>query len=160
MNQLDNARGRNYLNVCHVTTGTHRAPTKSERSQKNRSSLPELLRTIWSANTLLKICFNRIVCITPFVTSHLQNFQLIAISRNYLTTNIPTPNSITETWKFHSNEYIGLGNGKRYQTSLERTMSNQGSTEETAEWSSSGDVEEEVSELKTLTQETVNEQIG
>ena len=39
-------------------------------------------------------------------------------------------------------------------------MSNQGSTEETAERSSSGDVEEEVSELKTLTQETINEQIG
>ena len=46
MNQLDDARGRNYLNVCHVTTGTHRAPTKSERSQKNRSSLPDWHRFV------------------------------------------------------------------------------------------------------------------
>ena len=43
--------------------------------------------------------------------------------------------------------------------SVERTMSNHGTTEEIAIRSSSENVEGEVSEFQTLTQETVNEQI-
>ena len=58
----------------------------------------------------------------------------------------------------HSTDYRELRNGKRYQTSVERTMSNQGSTEEIAKRSSSENVEE-VPEFQTLTPEAVNERI-
>ena len=57
-----------------------------------------------------------------------------------------------------SNDYRELRNGKRYQTSNERIMSNHGSTEKIANRSSSQNVEE-VPEFQTLTQEAVNEQI-
>ena len=59
----------------------------------------------------------------------------------------------------NSTGYRELRNGKRYQTSIERTMSNHGSTEEIAKRSSSENVEGEVSEFQTLTQEIINEQI-
>ena len=59
----------------------------------------------------------------------------------------------------HSTDYRELRNGKLYQTSIERTMSNHGRTEEIANRSSSENVEGEVAELQTLTQEAVNEQI-
>ena len=58
-----------------------------------------------------------------------------------------------------STDYRELKNGKRYQTSIERTMSNHGSTEEIANRSSLENVEGEVAEFQTLTQEAVNEQI-
>ena len=49
-------------------------------------------------------------------------------------------------------EYRELRNGKRYQTSIERTISNHGSTEENATGIPSENVEGEVSEIQTLTQ--------
>ena len=52
-----------------------------------------------------------------------------------------------------------LRNGKRYQTSNERIMSNHGSTEEIANRSSSENFGGEIPEFQTLTQEAVNEQI-
>ena len=58
-----------------------------------------------------------------------------------------------------SADYRKLINGKRYQTSTERTMSNHGSTEELVNKSSSKNVEGEVPEFQMLTQEAVNEQI-
>ena len=56
-----------------------------------------------------------------------------------------------------SAEYRELRNGKRYQTSIQRTMSDYGSTEENATGISSKNVDVEVSEIQTLTQEVVNE---
>ena len=63
-----------------------------------------------------------------------------------------------EIWMFNPTEYRELRNGKQYPTSVERTMSNHGSTEEIANRSSSENVEGEVSDFQSLTQETVNEQ--
>ena len=60
---------------------------------------------------------------------------------------------------YHWLHYRVLRKGERYQTSIERTMSNHGSTEEIANRSSSEKVEGEVPEFQTLTQEVVNEQI-
>ena len=60
---------------------------------------------------------------------------------------------------FNSTGYRELRNGKRYQTSTERTMSNHGRTEELANRSSSEKVEGEISEFQTLTQQAANEQI-
>ena len=60
---------------------------------------------------------------------------------------------------FHSIDYRELRNGKRYQTSIERTMSNHGSTEELANRTSSENVEGEVPGFQTLTQKAFNEQI-
>ena len=60
---------------------------------------------------------------------------------------------------FDSTEYRGIRNGKRQQTSIERTMSDHGSTEEIATGISSENVEGEVFEIQTLTQEAVNEQV-
>ena len=57
----------------------------------------------------------------------------------------------------NSADYRELRNGKRYQTSIELTISDHGSTEENA--ISSETVKGEVSEIQTLTQEAVNEQI-
>ena len=59
----------------------------------------------------------------------------------------------------HSTDYKELRNGKRYQTSDEREMSNHGSTEETANRSSSENVDGEIPQIQTLTQDAVNEQI-
>ena len=59
----------------------------------------------------------------------------------------------------HSIDYRELRNAKRYQTSIDHTKSNHGSTEEIANRSSSGNVEGEVPESQTLTQEAVNEQL-
>ena len=59
----------------------------------------------------------------------------------------------------HSTDYRELRNGKRYQTSIERIMSNHGSTEEIANRISSEIVEGEIPEIQTLTQKAVNEQI-
>ena len=59
----------------------------------------------------------------------------------------------------NSTEYRELRNGKGFQTSIERTISNHGSTEEVVNGSPSENVEGEVSEFQTLTQEAVNEQI-
>ena len=58
-----------------------------------------------------------------------------------------------------STDYRELRNGKQYQASIESTMGNHGSTEEIANRSSSKNVQGEVSEIQTLTQEAVNEQI-
>ena len=58
----------------------------------------------------------------------------------------------------HSTDYRELKIGKRFQTSVERIMSNHGSTEEIANRSSSENVEGEIPEFQTLTQEVVNEQ--
>ena len=59
----------------------------------------------------------------------------------------------------HSTDYRELRTGKRYQTSIERIMSNHGSTEEVADRRLSENVVEEVPEFQTLTQEAVNEQL-
>ena len=59
----------------------------------------------------------------------------------------------------HSTDYRELRNGKRYQTSNELIMSNHGSTEEIANRSSSENIEGEIPEFQTLTQEVVNEHI-
>ena len=56
-------------------------------------------------------------------------------------------------------EYRELRNGKRYYTSIERTMSDHGSLGENLTGNSSEDVEEEVSEIQMLTEEMVNEQV-
>ena len=56
-------------------------------------------------------------------------------------------------------EYGELRNGKRYQASIELTMSDHGTTKENAIGVSSENVDGEVSESQTLTQEAVNEQI-
>ena len=56
-------------------------------------------------------------------------------------------------------DYRELRNRKRYQTSMERTMSNHGSTEEIANRSSLENVEGEITEFQALTHEAVNEQI-
>ena len=58
-----------------------------------------------------------------------------------------------------STEYSEFKNGKRQQTSIERTMSDHGSTEETETGISSENVEWEVFKIQTLTKEAVNEQI-
>ena len=58
-----------------------------------------------------------------------------------------------------STEYKKLRNGKRYQTSIEHTKCDHGSTEENAIGTSSENVEGEISKIQTLTQEAVNEQI-
>ena len=59
----------------------------------------------------------------------------------------------------HSIDYRELRNGKRYQTSIERTMSNHGGSEEITNRTSSKNVVGEVPGFQTLTQEAVNEQI-
>ena len=59
----------------------------------------------------------------------------------------------------HSTDYRELRDGKRYQTSIERIMSNHGSTEEIADRSSSKNVEGEIPEVETLKLESVNQQI-
>ena len=59
----------------------------------------------------------------------------------------------------HSTDHRELRNGKRYRTSDEREMSHHGSTEEIANRSSSEDVEGQIPDIQTLTQEAVNEQI-
>ena len=58
-----------------------------------------------------------------------------------------------------SAEYRELRDGKRYQTLIKRTMSHHGSTEQNTTTITSENVEGEVSEIQTLTQEAVNEQI-
>ena len=58
-----------------------------------------------------------------------------------------------------STDYRELGNGKRYQTSIDRIMSNHGSTEEIDNGVSSKNVEGEIPEFQTLSQEALNEQI-
>ena len=52
-----------------------------------------------------------------------------------------------------------LRNAKQYQTSIERILSNHGCTEEVANRSSSENVEGEIQEFQTLTQEAVSKQI-
>ena len=59
----------------------------------------------------------------------------------------------------HSTECRELRNEKRYQTSIERIMSNHGSSDEIANGVSSENVEGDIPEFQTLTQEAVNEQI-
>ena len=59
----------------------------------------------------------------------------------------------------NSTDYREVINGKQYQMSIERLMSNHGSREENANRSSSENVEGEVSEFQTLTQEAVVKQI-
>ena len=59
----------------------------------------------------------------------------------------------------NSAEYRELRNGKRFYTSRERTMRDHGSMEENATEIPSENVEGKKSEIQTLTQETVNEQI-
>ena len=59
----------------------------------------------------------------------------------------------------HSTDYRELRTGKRYQTSIERIMSNHGSTEEVADRRLSENVVVEVPEFQTLTQEAVNEKL-
>ena len=56
-------------------------------------------------------------------------------------------------------EYREFRNGKRYNTSVERTMNENGFFGENVTGNSSKIVEEEVSEIQTFTQEAVNEQI-
>ena len=60
---------------------------------------------------------------------------------------------------FNSIDYGELRNGKRYQTSTERIVSNHGTTEEISNRSSLENVKGEIPEIQTLTQEAVNEQI-
>ena len=55
--------------------------------------------------------------------------------------------------------YRDLRNGRRYQTSIELKMRAHGSTEENGSGISSENFGGEVSEIQTLTQEAVNEQI-
>ena len=56
-----------------------------------------------------------------------------------------------------SAEYRELSNGKRFYTSKECTMSDHRSTEENITGNSSENIDGEVSEIQTLTQEAVNE---
>ena len=58
-----------------------------------------------------------------------------------------------------SDSYRELKSGKRYNTSLWRTMSENDSIEEDSAGNSSENFDEEVPEIHTLTQEAVNEQI-
>ena len=58
-----------------------------------------------------------------------------------------------------SEEYRELGNGKRYNPSIERKMSENGSTQENVTGTSSENVEGEISKIQTFKQEAVNEQI-
>ena len=58
-----------------------------------------------------------------------------------------------------STDYRALRNGKRYQTSIERILSNHSDTEEIDNRCSSENVEGEVPEFQMLTQETLIEQI-
>ena len=58
-----------------------------------------------------------------------------------------------------SEEYRELWKGKRYYTCTERTMSENDSFEENITENSSANVKKEVSEIQTLTQKVVNEQI-
>ena len=58
-----------------------------------------------------------------------------------------------------SEEYKKPGNGKRYNTSIERTMSENGSIWGNVIGKSSENVGEDVSEIQTLTQKEVSEQI-
>ena len=58
-----------------------------------------------------------------------------------------------------SENYRELRNGKRYNTSIKRTMSESGSIEENVTGNSSENVKGEVSETQALTLETVNGQI-
>ena len=57
----------------------------------------------------------------------------------------------------HSEKYRELRNGKRYNTSIERTMSEIGSIEENVARNSSKNVEGEVSKIQMLTQEAVDQ---
>ena len=59
----------------------------------------------------------------------------------------------------HSTDYREIRNGKHYQTSIERIISNHGSTEEIANGLSSENIEGDIPEFQTLTQEAFNEQI-
>ena len=59
----------------------------------------------------------------------------------------------------HFEESREFGNGKRYNTSIERKMRHNGSIQENVNGNSSENVEGEVSEIQTLTQEAVNQQI-
>ena len=59
----------------------------------------------------------------------------------------------------HITDYRRLTNGKRYQTSDEREMSHHGGFEEITNRNSSENVDGEVPEIQTLTQEAVNELI-
>ena len=56
----------------------------------------------------------------------------------------------------HSTDQGELTNGKRCQTSNESIMSNHGSSEEIANRNSSENVEGELPEFQTLTQEAIN----
>ena len=58
-----------------------------------------------------------------------------------------------------SEEYRELRKGKRYYTHTKQTLHYNSSIEENATGNSSENVEGEVSEIQTLTQEAVNEQI-
>ena len=55
--------------------------------------------------------------------------------------------------------YRELRNGKWYFTSIERTIGDHGGTEENITGLLSGNVDEELSDIQTLTLEAVNEQI-
>ena len=59
----------------------------------------------------------------------------------------------------NSTDYREVRNGEKIQLSIERLLSNHGSTEESPNRSSSENVEGEVSEFQTLTQEAVGKQI-
>ena len=58
-----------------------------------------------------------------------------------------------------SEEDRELRNGERYYTSIERSLSDNGSIEENVTGNLSKNVEGGVSEIQTLTQEAVNEQV-
>ena len=74
-------------------------------------------------------------------------------------TDIPKLSSSFETWILHSTDNRDLRNEKRYPTSIERIMSNHGSREENAKAALSENVEGEIPEFQTLTQEAVIEEI-
>ena len=76
-----------------------------------------------------------------------------------LNNNNPKKISSLETWILHSTDYREFIIRKRYQTPIERKLSNHGITEKIDNRSSSENVEGEVPEFQTLTQEPVNEQI-
>ena len=59
----------------------------------------------------------------------------------------------------NSTDYRKLRNDKRYQSSTERTLNNNGTTEEIANRSSKENVDQQVPEFRTLTQEAVNEHV-
>ena len=58
-----------------------------------------------------------------------------------------------------SDSYRELGNGKRYKTGSDRTMSENASVEDNRAGHSAENTEQEVPKIRTLTQEAVNEQI-